>query len=160
MGEMTVNAKMNACDPLRLPRSGGMSLLEVIIALLILTIGVLAVATMQVIGMQSSLRAKRSAGDSIFASGYIEEILSWTFDDTRIADLDDKFQPCNPDHGPFEVKPGGATIEWEVDDLFPVVHVKRICITVRRHHPNGERSVQTYHYTKPKCSIIAASGGE
>ncbi len=136
-----------------------MTLLEIVIALLFLTIGVLAVASMQVIGMQTSVGAGLRAGDCMVASDFIEEILSWPYEDPRLSDPDDGFQPRRPDHGPVEIRSRGVAIEWEVDGRLPVANVKRIFVTVRRSKVNGE-VVHSFNYIKARWSVLTGSGGE
>jgi hypothetical protein len=140
--------------------TAGMSLLEVVIALLIFTIGLLGVASMQLTGMRTSARAGQGAWDGTIASSRIEEMLSWSYDDPRMADPDDGFQPRLPDHGPYPIGHPAVTIEWEVDDGRPRTNMKSVQVTVRRQRGDGETMVQTYRYLKPKRSVVTVRGGE
>ena len=137
-----------------------MTLLEIVIALLFLTIGVLAVASMQVIGMQTSVSAGLRAGDCMVASDFIEEILSWPYEDPRLSDPDDGFQPGHPDHGPVEIRSSRVAIEWEVDGRLPVANVKRIFVTVRRSKSSGEMVIHSFNYIKAKSFLLTGPGGE
>ena len=152
--EHIIKRKVFAFYCCRLLNSSGMTLLEVVIALLFLTLGVLAVALMQVIGMQVSAHAGLRAGDCIAAADFIEELLSWPYDDPRIFDPDDGFRPASPDHGPVEIKSKGITIEWEVDGSLPMANVKMIFVTVRRKMANGTMVVHSYNYNQTKIICL------
>ena len=59
----------------------GMTLLETMIALLVFSVGVLGVASMQVGSMQMNAKAHWATCDIVAASEYLEAILSLPFDD-------------------------------------------------------------------------------
>lgn len=139
--------------------AAGMTLIEIVIALLLFTIGFLAVAAMQVIGMQASMQAGLRAVDGNVAASTIEDILSWPYDDPRLTDRDGGFNPSHPDYGPFTVLPGGTAVEWEVEALGEDVAAKKICVTVRRKSRNGRPLSQSYHFLKPACSLMHVKGG-
>jgi hypothetical protein len=139
---------------------GGMTVLEVIVALFFFTVGILAVAGMQMIGMRSSADAAIRGGNCILAGDTIEEILSLPYTDPRLDDPDAGFHPDQPDYGPHPIQPAGGTVEWEVDIPPGAANIKRIFITLRRSGVNGSTLVQSYHYLKPKCPLASASRGE
>jgi type IV pilus assembly protein PilV len=128
----------------------GLTLLETMIALLVFSVGVLAVASMQVGSMQMNGKARRATCDSVAASDYMETIVSLPYDDPLLGDPDDGFAPGSPDHGPFNIVTTFSTIEWEVDDQFPVPNTKRVSITVRISGNEGSFKVFTYEYIKAK----------
>ena len=132
------------CDPV------GMTLLETIIALLIFSIGILGVASMQVCGMSNDARALSSTYDSIAACERLETIAALPFEDPLLSDPDDGYAPSNPDHGPFVLTATLSTIEWEVDDQFPISNAKRISIKVRMHGQGFGNGISTYEYIKIK----------
>ena len=107
----------------------GLTLIEVMIALAIFSVGILAVAAMQHVGMASLSKARQGSDLSRLAAGQIEAIMSMDYDDPSLADGDDGYYPEAPDHGPQLLLGGKASIEWEVDDDFPVPGTKRISVT-------------------------------
>jgi hypothetical protein len=139
---------------------GGMTVLEVIVALFFFTVGVLAVTGMQVIGMRSSVDAAIRGANCILAGDTIEKILSLPYTDPRLDDPDAGFHPDHPDYGPHPIQPSGGTVEWEVDIPPGAANFKRIFITLRESGVNGSTLVQSYHYLKPKCPLTSVSRGE
>jgi prepilin-type N-terminal cleavage/methylation domain-containing protein len=115
--------------PGRIPK--GLTLVEVMIALAIFSVGILAVAAMQNVGMAAMTRAHRGSDQARQAAGQIEAILSMDYDDPALADGDNGYHPESPDHGPQPLPGAKATIEWEVDDDFPFPGTKRIAVMVR-----------------------------
>ena len=131
----------------------GLTLLEILIAMLIFSVGILAVASMQGMGMQANTRARQQIFDTVEAGRQIESVLAMDYANPMLADPDDGFDPDHPDHGPFIIEWTGSTIEWEVDDDFPASNTKRIRITVRwKARGGGQRTFQ-YHYVKAKDFI-------
>lgn len=128
----------------------GLTLLENMIALLIFSIVLLGSASMQVHSMKINAEARRAFRHSIAVTESLETILALPFDDPLIRDPDDGYAPAAADHGPFRIASGRATIEWEVDDRFPVPDAKRVSITVRTSGAPGRQKVFTYDYIKAK----------
>jgi hypothetical protein len=119
-------------------------------AMLIFTVALLAVGSMQARSMKIGGDARRALGHSIAAGETLEAILALPFDDPLLRDSDDGYAPDQPDHGPFKLSASAGTIEWEVDDQFPVADAKRIHITVRITGISGGHKVSTYDYVKIK----------
>jgi prepilin-type N-terminal cleavage/methylation domain-containing protein len=111
--------------------SKGLTLVEVMIALALFSVGILAVAAMQNVGMAAMTRAHSGSDRARQAAEQIEALLSMDYDDPALADGDDGYHPENPDHGPQLLSGAKASIEWEVDDDFPFPGTKRISVTVR-----------------------------
>lgn len=109
----------------------GLTLLEVMMALTLFTVGILAVAGMQGVSMKTVGNAHRQTRQSVSAANLIEEILAKPYDHPLLADGDNGYEPGSPDHGPYSVGGCAATVEWEVQDDFPVKGTKRISVTVR-----------------------------
>jgi len=127
----------------------GFSLLEVMIALAIFTVGILAVASLSGTSLNGLNIAQGNFYDSTAAARHIEDILSRPYTDAVLMDTDNGYDPSSPDHGPFDIGIGGPTIEWEVQDDFPTTGTKRISMTVRRSDRRGGRTF-TYEYVKAK----------
>jgi len=62
----------------------GFTLLEVLIALTIFSIGLLALAGMQITGIQGNSRAQAVSAKNALADGVVEEFLAMAGDDTRL----------------------------------------------------------------------------
>ena len=124
-----------------------MTLLETIIALLIFSIGVMGIASMQLCSMFNNAKA---------ACRYLETILSLPFEDPLLSDPDDGYGPSDPDHGPFVVPSTSSIIEWEVDDQFPAANTKRISLWVRSGGSGKSAPVITFEYIKAKGVMNAA----
>jgi Prokaryotic N-terminal methylation motif len=128
----------------------GITLIENMIALLVFTVALLAVGSMQAHSMKLDADSRRAISQSIEASKTLETILALPFEDPLLRDTDDGYAPGLPDHGPFKFETGTGTIEWEVDDQFPVIDAKRIRVTVRITGSSGIPKVSTYDYIKIK----------
>ena len=126
----------------------GVTLIEIMIALLIFTVGMLAVASMQGVGMVGIAKAQRGIYNSVAAGGRLEHLLAVPFDDPFLVDKDNGFYPETPDHGPFLLDDGRSTMEWEVADDSPVPGAKRIRVTVRRPDRGGVTGVFAYEYVR------------
>ena len=128
----------------------GLTLIEVMIALAVFSVGILAVASMQDISMRSLAKARRAMFDSAAAGGQLERILSLPYNDPLLADPDSGYSLDSPDHGPFPVSATGSSIEWEVQDDYPASGTKRITVTVRKKGGAGGVRPMTYEYVKSK----------
>lgn len=128
----------------------GFSLLEVMIALLVLGIGIIAVASMQTTSMDGIGRARQTTFNAVAAGRQLEQILSMSYNDNAISDPDGAYLPQNPDHGPFVITGTNGTIEWEVDDDFPLASTKRVTVIVRRPGKGGVMKSVRYNYIKAR----------
>ena len=128
----------------------GLTLLENMIALLIFTVVLTGAASMQARSMRNNGEARRTLRQSMIASEYLETILALPFDDPLLSDPDDGYAPAVADHGPFRIASGCGTIEWEVDDRFPVADAKRVSVTIRSSGDPGLQKIFTYEYMKTK----------
>lgn len=131
----------------------GFTLLEVVIALLIFTIGLVAVAHMQVVGRYGIIKANKGLLNDIAAGNELEQLLAMAYEDPRLADSDDGYHPEKADHGPFLIAQTNSTIEWEVDDDYPTAHTKRITVTIHSVRPGGIPLTISYEYIKSKDYI-------
>jgi prepilin-type N-terminal cleavage/methylation domain-containing protein len=130
--------------------SKGLTLIENMIAMLIFSIVFLAVASMQIHSMKINTKAQAALCHSIAVTELLENILALPYDDPSLRDTDNVYAPANPDHGPFKIATSPGTIEWEVEDQFPVAKAKRVHITIRTPDDLGSQNVLTYDYLKIK----------
>ena len=139
-------------------RSTGMTLLEVVVALMLLCVGIMAVAGMLNVSVFSNAKAQTGVEDALTAAMMMERILALPYDDPELEDRDDDFNPQDPDHGPFDVGQGAATIEWEVDREFPTLNTKRVLITLRRKGDRNASRGYRYDYVKTKTLTFSSAG--
>lgn len=66
----------------------GFTLIEVLIAMAILTIGILSLFTMQIHSVQGNTKANRQTMESCLSSDQIEQLLSKSYNDTALKDID------------------------------------------------------------------------
>ncbi len=131
-------------------RSKGFSLVEVMMAVFVLSIGIVAVTSMQVTSLRQGDNARRSTLDAVNAGICLEQILAMPYNHALLSDTDSAFRPSNPDHGPYSIEDYGGTIEWEICDNFPSSNIKRITVTIRRSTQKGFMHTVSYEYLKAK----------
>ena len=85
----------------------GFTLIEVLIVMAIFSIGILAVATMQMTSTKSNASARRITEETALAENQIENLMQLSYDH---ADL-------NPANNPHESIQGPYTINWNVTEI-------------------------------------------
>ena len=98
----------------------GFTLLEILIAISIFAVGMLAVASMQISGLQGNATANVLSGAAAWGADRVETLIALPYDH---ADLD-----------PGVVKTateGRYTIEWQVTEGVPLDNIKTIAVTVK-----------------------------
>lgn len=141
---------MNPRMPICFSNRNGLTLLENMIALLIFSVVLLGVAAMQVHSSKIYVESRRAFYNDMIATEYLETILALPFDDPLLSDPDNGYAPAVADHGPFRIASGRGTIEWEVEDRFPVPDAKRVQITIRAAGDPGRRKLIIYEYMKTR----------
>ena len=142
-------------------RQGGFTLIEVLIAITLLTVGILAAASMQITALGGNHLASRTTTATARASSIVEELMELDYyNDPWLADTTGGTVNLNDDeavraaldnddlataHDPDEVQVPDFTIFWNVVDHYPYDNgvtdepvVKTIRVTVRR----DDRGVQ------------------
>ena len=102
--------------------SGGFTLLEVLIAISVLTVGLLGVASMQVSAIRANDFASAQTEAATVGMDRIEKLLRLPYDH---ADL---LATGNPHTVP--TPPTGYTIGWNVTDNSPLNNTKTVIVTV------------------------------
>jgi type IV pilus assembly protein PilV len=108
----------------------GMTLIEVMLALLIFSVGILAVAVMQITSIKCHHRARTATRDAFAVSGQLELLSVMPFHHDWLADRNGDYQQLEPDHGPFQHRDEPVTIAWEIGNSLLVPDAKRIAVTV------------------------------
>jgi len=108
----------------------GYTLIEILIAVSIFSIGILVVAGMQIAAMSANSQASRSTALIVNAQDKLEKLIALPYDDPW---LEAAGNPPGTDTGGNthqETTSEGYTISWDVIDDNPVSNVKRITVTV------------------------------
>jgi len=133
----------------------GFTLLEVLIALVIFSLGILGVSAMQLTSIKGNGKANRVTEASNLAADRIEQILTMSYDsdsnlidddgDGSVDELDEQFidgggtnddvaglsdLPPNTDGGPVLSADGNYNIYWNVAEDYPLPDTKTIRIFV------------------------------
>ena len=91
-------------------REGGFTLLEVMVAIAVLTFGLLAVATMQSTAIRGNFKGYRLTEATNLAQDRLEFLLAQPFSSTLLSAGDDKTDPRG-------ATPSGYTIEYDVTNM-------------------------------------------
>jgi prepilin-type N-terminal cleavage/methylation domain-containing protein len=126
-------------------REKGFTLIEVLIAMTLLVIGILAVASMQITSLGGNNLAMRITEASIWSGDQMEFLMSRPYDDLAdangngFAGLNDTDDAGNPADGseirlPYFGAGGSAayTVFWNVAENYPINNSKTIRVIVRR----------------------------
>lgn len=140
---------------------GGFTLIEVLVAIVILSIGIMALSTMQTVAIQGNATANRITDSSNWAADRAEQIFTMDYGDKvnattcdndelydangdGVAGLDDSE---SPDCGP--VTKGNYSIVWNVAEDEPMPDTKTIHVIVTRSDQDNSKRV-TFEYVKMK----------
>lgn len=106
-------------------QNGGFTLMEVLIAIAVFAIGMLAVGSMQISAVNNNFAARMRTEATILASEKMEELMSLeNYDDPLLSDITHIWpDPVDPD--------AIYCMEWEVDEDYPLVSTKTITLSVR-----------------------------
>ena len=115
-------------------RQAGFTLIEVLVALSIFAIGLLAIAGMQLTALKSNSYAYSITAINAVASGVMEEIISWAPDDPRLVDAGVHQWDFDPSAAvqPDLTVPGGGnfTAQYTIAKDTPVTKVSTITVQV------------------------------
>ena len=119
-----------------LKNQAGFSLVELLVAVTIFAVGLLATASMQITALQSNAGAHKMTTINAAAAGIMEEILTWSPDDPRLVDVAGNphlwdFDPTTAGINPLTVQGGGnfnAQYTVSIDD--PIDSVSTITLQI------------------------------
>ena len=106
--------------------SRGFTLIEVLIALAIFSIGILAIGALQHMSIDSNARARMHTEGYTWVVDRIEWITALPYDDANLT---------AGDHGPIDE--GAYAITWSVLDDTPLAGAKTITVTVTGANPRA-----------------------
>jgi len=117
----------------------GFSLIELLVAMTIFAVGLLATAGMQLTALQSNAGAHSKTTINAVAAGIVEEILTWAPDDLRLAtaagNLAWDFDPtANENYTLTVLGAGSFSAQYSVQPNVPVENVSTITLEV---NPTG-----------------------
>ena len=106
--------------------NGGFTLMEVLIAIAVFAIGMLAVGSMQISAVNNNFAARMRTEATILGSEKMEELMSLAnYNDPLLSD-------DNTHTWPDPVDPDAIyCIEWDVVDNYPLASTKTISLSVR-----------------------------
>ncbi len=110
----------------------GFTLLEVVIAICILSIGLLAIASMQITAVEGNASSRDLTEATSWAQGKTEELMALPYTN-GLLNSGNQTDPNPPDD---------YTITWNIVDNNPVNNSKLIPLTVSWQGRNGQRSTQ------------------
>jgi prepilin-type N-terminal cleavage/methylation domain-containing protein len=119
MSRTDINAKDAAIRKSK--KDEGYSILEVLIAISIFAVGMLAVAAMQTSAIKVNSTAGQISERATWGQDKMEELLAKPYNDS---DLDASGNPHQ------ETTSDGFTVQWSIIDPGPVADTKRINVTV------------------------------
>ena len=118
-------------------KEGGFSLVELMIAIALLSIGILTMMTMQVNSIRTNASARRITQSATIGADRVEKLIGLPYtDDLLLPESEHTFVD------------GRYTIQWQVSpDHHPIENVKTIQVTVTTQEAGQPRST-TYVYYK------------
>ena len=102
----------------------GFTLLEVIVAISILTFGLLAVASMQMTAIRGNYNASNITEATTVAQDRLENLMGLLYSDPLLAQGDDLSDPAPP-------SPSGYTVTYDVLNNDPIANTRLITVTVQ-----------------------------
>lgn len=143
----------------------GFTLIEILIAVVVLTIGLLSANAMQVSTIQGNSQANRISESSNWAGDKIENLLGLDYDDPDLddddgdgTDQDGDDDGVDDDGGNFGldeiVNPDGSetsadgnyTVSWNVAVDYPMPNIKTIKIIVSHNVIAGQKNMEFQYY--------------
>ena len=109
----------------------GFSLIEVLVALAIFSVGILGVGLMQLSAIKGNSVANQLTEATIFASDQIEQMLSWDYDALDSTNNNAYTLPNGDDYTADGYQPdGNYHAYWDILDDTPVTDSKTIDVTI------------------------------
>lgn len=109
-------------------REGGFTLLEVIIAISILTFGLLAVASMQTTAIRGNDNASNITEATTFAQDTLEDLMALRYTNSGLDDVNPGFG--TPTTHAIAAPTGYTGLSYTVDDDNPITNAKLITVTI------------------------------
>ncbi len=108
----------------------GFTLVELMIAMVIFSFGILAVVKMQISSMQGNSAATRVTAQSVVAQNKLEELFVLSYDSPWL-EVPTGTPPLDSNGNSHqETTPDDYTVSWDVIDDTPVADSKQVTVTV------------------------------
>lgn len=132
----------------------GFTLIEVTIAIIILGVGLLALATMQATSLKGNVTANQVSVSSNWAANRIERIMALAYDHSELQDRNNSgalgLDAMDETADGQEVSPDGYyTIYWNVAEDSPMPNLKTVRVIVHRKERGQDKRV-VMDYIKAK----------
>lgn len=146
--------------------TAGFTLIEVLIAMSVLSIGIMAMYSMQITSLKGNATANRITAESTWAADQIETMVAMDYADFKDSDSDGTNQDQNLDgvdddgedfglsdigtnaDGSRVTADGFYSVFWNVAEDLPAINAKTVRIIVQ-HNTNGKRVQLQYIKTDP-----------
>jgi len=134
----------------------GFTILEVLVALAIFFLGIMAVMALQTSSVRGNSRARGVTDIAVCAADRIEKLIVLPFGDPNL--VAGNYAPAqtvdgidNNYDGQIDEadEAGTVSVTWTIADDWPMLNVKTITVTVTNNHPNVQRTF-TVQNTKPQ----------
>jgi len=134
----------------------GFTLIEALVAIVILAVGVLSVVSMQGTGIYGNAKANRITNASTVSTDHIESLFNMDWDDPTLADTDppkDGIAGINNTtaataDGTRSSADGLYTIYWNVAEEYPMPNLKKIRVIIVSNRENINPIVMDYIKSK------------
>ena len=110
-------------------RDGGFTLIEVLVAISIFAVGLLAVGTMQLSAINVNSTANQITTRTTWAQDKLEELMALPYSDHLLEDLGDPPSGTDSEDEAHQTTSDGYTIFWTVTDDNPVANTKLITVS-------------------------------
>jgi prepilin-type N-terminal cleavage/methylation domain-containing protein len=108
---------------------GGFTIIEVLLALAIFSIGILAVGGMQIRSINENAAARIQSEETTVAADWLERLMKLPYDHDML----------EPSGNPHQVIEGTYRVSWSVAEDDPINNVKTIALSVTSANRNGKR---------------------
>ena len=127
----------------------GFTILEAMIAMAVLTFGILVLQKMQLVAMNGNKKAIYLTTAANLASRQIEELRALPYSDPSLSDNDTNIDGSETHYPPAGSLPSGYAMSWTVWEDVPIFDSKRIQIQVTG-GSGTQASTVTYTYIKAR----------
>ncbi len=124
---MTLPCRMKSTEKDSMAACGGFTLIEVLIAIAIFSIGILAIATLQIKSINANSAARMQSEATTAAVDCMERLMSLPYENPE---LDESAGIQQNQVGPY-------TVFWKVQDEAPISWCKTISVWVTANNPNA-----------------------
>jgi type IV pilus assembly protein PilV len=130
----------------------GFTLIEVIVAISILTFGILAIASMQISSIRGNSFASGTTEGTTLAGDELERLMTLPWDNPLLQDTDGDAaaglndtdfddDPTTQDDADHQASEDSYTIYWNIADDTPITNIKTLNITVTWMDHGAQKSV-------------------